>query len=249
MISLYQTTESTNDLALEAARDGAEHGRCWVADRQTAGRGRREIGGERRTWFSPAGANIYMSVLLRPEMGPADATSLTLAAGVGIAGAVVEKTGADVWLKWPNDLYVGDRKLGGILTEAHTEHGELSGVVVGFGLNVNLGADAIPDHLSSTMTSLQIESGRPWDRMALVFAVRNRLIQRCETFAASGMPAILDDLRTYDRAAGRCVEIQRHGDWVEGVAQGIGEDGQLIVDVDGQEVDVTAGEVRFVDLG
>ncbi|MFB6351087.1 MAG: biotin--[acetyl-CoA-carboxylase] ligase [Bradymonadaceae bacterium] len=248
MIHLLQSTDSTNDLALEAARRGDDHGACWVADRQTAGRGRREIGGERRSWFSPAGANLYMSVLLRPDIAPAQATSLTLAAGVGIADAVVEQTDADVWLKWPNDLYIGERKLGGILTEAHTERGDLSGVVVGFGLNVNLAADAVPDELTSTMTSLQIATGRPWDRMSLVFAVRDGLLERCDAFAESGMEAIRQDLHAYDRAAGRRVELQRDGDRVEGVARGIGDDGQLVVDLDGEDVDVMAGEVRFVDL-
>jgi len=249
MIHLFDTTDSTNDLALQAARDGADHGSCWVADRQTSGRGRREIGGERRRWFSPADANIYMSVLVRPAIDPARASSMTLAAGVGIADAVVDRTDADVWLKWPNDLYVGSRKLGGILTEAHTERGRLAAVIVGFGLNVNLSADAIPEDLESTMTSLQIESGRTWDRMSLVFAARDRLIARCETFADSGIEALLDDLRDYDRTAGRRVEIQRNGDWVEGTARGVGDDGRLAVEFDDQTVEVQAGDVRFVDLG
>ena len=249
MIHLTRTTDSTNDLALSAARDGADHGACWVADRQTAGRGRREIGGQRREWFSPAEANIYMSVLLRPDLDPAGATHLTLAAGVGIADAVVDRTGADLWLKWPNDLYVGDRKLGGILTEAHTEHGQLAAVVVGFGLNVNLGREAIPDELASTMTSLKIESGREWDRMALVFDVHDRLMARCETFANSGMAGLIDDLRAYDRTPDRRVEIQRDGEWVEGTARGVGDSGEMVVEIDGEDVGVETGEVRFVDLG
>ena len=246
MIELHRTATSTNDLALEAAREtSGRHGACWVADQQTEGRGRREVGGRRRRWFSPADSNIYMSVLLRPEIEPGEASSMTLAAGLGIADALVEQTGADIWLKWPNDLYVDGRKLGGILTEAHTEHGELAGVVVGLGINVNVSADQVPDELTDIMTSLHIETGRLWDRMSLAFEVRDQLVERCDAFAEQGMSAIIDDLRDYDRSEGRSVEIQRGGDWVEGVSRGIGEEGQLVVEVDGEKLDVKAGEVRF----
>jgi BirA family biotin operon repressor/biotin-[acetyl-CoA-carboxylase] ligase len=248
MIELHESTDSTNDLALEAAKEGAGHGACWVADRQTSGRGRREIGGDRREWFSPAGANIYMSVLLRPQVDPDRATALTLASAVGIADALVETTGADIWLKWPNDLYIGDRKIGGILTEANTEQGRLAGVVVGFGINVNLAADQVPEELEETMTSLRIATGERWDRMELTFAVRRQLLERADAYAESGMPTFLEDLRAYDQTDGRAVEIQRGDQWVEGVSQGVGGEGQLVVEVDGKTVDVQAGEVRFVDL-
>lgn len=246
MIYLHESTSSTNDLALEAAREDAPHGACWVADRQTQGRGRREVGGNRRAWFSPASSNIYMSVLLRPDMEPAEATSMTLAAALGVVDALVERTGADIWLKWPNDLYVGDLKLGGLLTEASTEHGRLDGVIAGLGINVNLTGNEVPDELSDIMTSLRIETGERWDRMSLIFAIRDQLVERCETFAGGGLEAVLDDLRAYDRSPGRTVEIQRGDKWVAGTAEGIGDEGQLVVSVDGEDIDVQAGEVRFI---
>jgi BirA family biotin operon repressor/biotin-[acetyl-CoA-carboxylase] ligase len=245
MITLLDETDSTNDLALKAADQGAEHGSCWVADRQTKGRGRREVGGDRRVWFSPGRANIYMSLLLRPDLQPAEASTITLAAAVGCADAIVGETDADVWVKWPNDLYVGDLKLGGILTEANSGDGELDSVIVGLGLNVNVTADQVPDELSDIMTSLQIETGERWDRMSLAFALRENLLERAEQFAESGLAGIIEDLRSYDRTPGRTVEVQQNGDWVEGVSRGIADDGTLVVEVRGENVEVQAGEVRF----
>lgn len=247
MMNLVEEATSTNDLALEH-RHGAEHGACWVADRQTKGRGRREVGGERRQWFSPAGSNIYMSVLLRPEMEPESATPITLAAGLGVADALVDETGLDIWLKWPNDLFVGERKLGGVLTEAAIDDGELDAIICGLGLNINIAADEVPDELTDIMTSVAIESGRQADRLSLVFEVRRRLVERCDAFADGGIEAILDDLRSYDRTTGRRVEISRDGEWVDGISKGIGDRGQLTVEVDGQVTDVQAGEVRFQEL-
>jgi BirA family biotin operon repressor/biotin-[acetyl-CoA-carboxylase] ligase len=247
MIQLFEETSSTNDLALEK-RHGAEHGACWVADRQTAGRGRREVGGERRQWFSPAGSNIYMSVILRPDLEPGSATPMTLAAGLGVADALVEQTGLDVWLKWPNDLFVGERKLGGLLTEAAIDDGEMSAIICGLGLNINVSADEVPDELSDIMTSVAIETGQTADRLNLVFDARRLLVERCDAYVDGGIDAILGDLRSYDRTTGRRVEISRDGDWIEGVSKGIGDRGQLTVEVDGEITDVQAGEVRFPEL-
>lgn len=247
MIRLHETTESTNDLALEAA-DEAPHGTCWVADRQIAGRGRRELGGDRRPWFSPERANIYLSCLLRPDLPPAEATHMTLAAAVGAADALVEETGVDIWIKWPNDLFVGDRKVGGILTEAHTEAGELSAVVVGLGINVNVPSADVPAELESIMTSLRIEAGRDWDRLSLIFELRNGVVDRCEEFSRTGLEGIADDLQAYDRTTGRKVEIRQNENWAPGVAKGIGRNGHLVVELDGREVEIQAGEVRFPEL-
>jgi len=248
MIYLYEETSSTNDLALEAAGT-ADHGACWVADRQTRGRGRREVGGQRRDWFSPAGSNLYLSVLLYPEVAVSQATALTLAAAVGVAEAVEQTAETDLWLKWPNDLFVGSRKVGGILTETSFEDGRLEAVVVGVGLNVNLTEREIPAELESVMTSLLIETGRRTDRLSLLYQMRGRLTDRCEAFVETGIEAVLDEMRAYDGTEGRDVEIARDGDWVVGQSRGIGDAGQLRVEIGGEGiVDVRAGEVKFPEL-
>lgn len=246
MIYLHERAESTNDLALEAASDDAPHGACWVADTQTSGRGSREIGGERNEWFSPPASNIYMSVLLRPEMTPAEATHMTLAAAVGAVDAIADETEVDVWIKWPNDLFVRDRKLAGILTEAQTSGGALEGVVVGLGVNVNLAPDDVPDDVDEEVTSLQVETGHRWDRLSLMFGIRDGVVDRCEAYAESGLDAVIDEVRELDRTAGREVRVRRREGDRHGVARGVDEAGHLRVDVDGETLEVQAGEVDFL---
>jgi len=246
MIYLHEETESTNDLALEAASGDASHGACWVADYQTRGRGSREIGGERNEWFSPPESNIYMSVLLRPDISPADATHMTLAAGVGAVDALAHETGVDVWVKWPNDLCVGDRKLAGILTEAHTSDGELEAVVIGLGVNVNLGSGQVPDDVDQEVTSLRIEAGHRWDRLPLIFGIRDGVVDRCEAYARSGIEAVIEDVRELDRTAGREVRVRRGDSDVRGVARGVDGAGHLRVDVPGDTLELQAGEVEFL---
>lgn len=244
-IYLFDEVVSTNDLALAAPSKQAVHGACWAADYQTKGRGRREVGGGRRVWFSPRGANLYLSVLLRPELDPSRASGLTLATAAGVCGLLREECGVDVWVKWPNDLLVGTRKLGGILSEAVSGPKGLESVVVGLGINVNLAAEQIPEELSGIMTSLRVESGRDFDRFGLLQAIRKRVLEYSARYTRGGYASILDELREYDRTKGREVSVLRDGSWVEAISRGISDDGGLRVEVGGVTQDMHAGEVRF----
>ena len=244
-IQFSSTVASTNDLALEAAAEGAPHGSCWAADEQTSGRGRREIGGTRRDWFSPKRSNIYMSVLLRPDLEPSKAAGLTLAAATGICSTLRFVTGLHVWVKWPNDLYFGDKKLGGLLTEAATEDGKLAGVIVGLGVNVNVEQDDVPDELIDIMTSLQIAGEQRYDRLELLPAIRGTILEYTDRYVADGFAGILEDLRDFDRTEGRDVEILVDGEWIGGTARGISDDGRLRVETDDRVHLLQAGEVRF----
>jgi BirA family biotin operon repressor/biotin-[acetyl-CoA-carboxylase] ligase len=244
-IFLYDEVASTNDLALAAAPEQALHGACWAADRQTKGRGRREIGGGRREWFSPENANLYMSVILRPDIEPARASGLTLAAAAGVCGLLRDKCGVDLWIKWPNDLLIGSKKVCGILSEAVSVPGGVESVVVGLGINVNLPAERVPAELADVMTSLRIESGTSFDRLELLRAVRDRVVEYGDRYAEKGYPAIIDELREHDHTEGRAVSVSRNGGWVAAVSRGISDDGGLLVEVDGQVEKVQAGEVKF----
>lgn len=246
LIYLYDEVGSTNQLALEAAKEGAAHGECWLADRQTEGRGRRDVGGERREWFSPGGASIYMSVLLRPDLDPNDASTMTLAGAVGAAEALIEATDLDIWLKWPNDLYVGDRKVAGLLTEAQTSDDGLA-VVAGLGVNVNVAEDEVPEELTDIMTSLRIEGDEKYDRMSLGLKLRRAILDRCGAFERNGMASLRPALEKLDRLEDRDLEIREEEDWVEGRAHGIDDSGKLKVEVDGEIRRMGAGEIRFAD--
>lgn len=244
MIHLIEQTESTNKLALEAS--AAVHGETWIADYQTAGRGRREVGGDRRAWFSPAGRNIYMSVLLRPSVPPSEVAGVTLAVGAHVCTALFEQSGLEqLWLKWPNDIWSGNRKVAGILTEARTGARGMEAVVVGIGINVNLDTHEIPEELEEIMTSLRIESGAPLDRLNIAFAVRRAVLAGAAEYFGGGWVAVRDDITRWDRSHGRTVDVELNGATVRGTARGIDPSGGLVVDVDGTEHILTAGDVRF----
>ncbi|MFW5966462.1 MAG: biotin--[acetyl-CoA-carboxylase] ligase [Persicimonas sp.] len=245
-IYFFESVSSTNDLALASVDEGARHGACWAADRQTAGRGRREVGGERREWFSPEHASLYLSVLLKPDIEPVEASGLTLAAAAGICETLRELTGLDIWVKWPNDLYIGDLKVGGLLSEARTATDGVEAVVIGVGINVNVTADQVPGELEEIMTSLQIEAGQIFDRLRLLPAIRDTVVDYCDGYAADGYKSFIAKLQGYDRTGGRDVHVQKNGDWVEGTSRGITDDGRLEVEVDGATERVQAGEVRFL---
>src|SRR5690242_19863216 len=158
-IRFMPSVGSTNDVAAALAQAGAGEGTTIVAEHQTAGRGRRG-----RTWFSPPGAGLYVSVVLRPgdsdSLTPA-VTLLTLAAGVALAEGVRAATGLPVGIKWPNDLVVERRKLAGILAEAVGSPG-VSAIILGFGINIR--PAAYPPEIASRATSLESELGRPVER-------------------------------------------------------------------------------------
>ena len=158
----FTSVDSTNELALIAARAGAKWG-AWIADEQTAGRGR---GGH--TWYSAPGYGLYCSVLVTPQVPLADARNLPMAAGLAARAAVLEATGLELDLRWPNDLMFGDQKCGGILVESASEApppewGEVFGPALKFaviGIGLNVGHRGFPPELRELATSLYLESGR-----------------------------------------------------------------------------------------
>lgn len=232
------STTSTNDIAARLADFGAEEGTTVIADAQTAGRGRRG-----RVWYSPPGAGLYVSIVCRPRIG--NVSSLTLTSGVALAEGVRASTGLPAEIKWPNDVVIGRRKLGGILAEASANGPDLQYVVLGFGLN--LCQAAYPPELGDRATSIEAETGRPTDR-ALVLA---------ETLAAlAGRYAGLQDgkfdaILTAWRALAPSVRSSLvEWDAPEGVLRGrtedVDEEGALLVRV-GQTVQrLIAGEIRWI---
>ncbi|MFU8804711.1 MAG: biotin--[acetyl-CoA-carboxylase] ligase [Bradymonadaceae bacterium] len=246
IINLLARCDSTNDLAMASVFHGAPHGSCWVSDAQTSGRGRRDQGGQRRSWYSPPGKNLHLSVLLRPTIEPARAAALTLITAVAAVDVLRELSGLDIGIKWPNDLMLEDKKLAGILTEASTSARGLDAVVIGLGLNVNIESSDVPEDLRTIMTSLHIEAGHSFDRLTLAISLRDAIVAACDRFARTDLKAFLPDLRRLDRTTGRRVVMDKNGQSLHGTVRGIGDDGQLLVDLDtGQSIEVLAGEVRF----
>ena len=239
-ITLFREVESTNALALAALKEGAPEGTVFVADRQSAGRGRRQPGGERRPWFSPPGKNLYFSVVARPAVAVDQSAGLTLAVGVELADMLRRSTKLEIEVKWPNDLYVGERKLGGILTEGVTKARGLDGVAVGVGLNINAEVDEFPEELRQRATSLVDETGGVYDRLALAVEAPEVVLDACERYADEGLAAFSQRLKRWDWLRDRPVLVEG----AEGRARGIGSRGGLKVEFDdGRIEEVISGEV------
>lgn len=244
--TLLERVDSTNTQAMQGAREGLPHGSAWLAEAQTQGRGRRHSDATARAWHSPPGVNIYMSVLLRPRLDMAAAAGLTLAVAAHIAPYLRQETGVELWVKWPNDLYVGRRKLAGILSEAYTSAAGLEAVVIGLGLNVNLEASALPDELEDQVTSLRMESGQRWDRLSLCLGLRHAILSGYEQLAQAGLGPIIERLKALDYGRGCAVSWSQLGQTQHGVADGLDEQGHLVIlNEAGQRISVHAGEVRF----
>ena len=234
----YDEIGSTNDAAISAAEAGAPEGVVIVANTQSTGRGR--VG---RSWSSPPGAGLYVSVVLRPA-GPA-LLLLTIAAGVAIAEGVQTASGLDTCVKWPNDVQVGSRKLAGILAEAGSSAGAVDHVVLGFGINILRAA--YPPDVAARATSIESELGRVVDRGLVLAECLAALSNRYGTLGRGGANDVIAAWRT--RAAthmGRVVEWHVDRRAQRGLAHDIDATGALLVRVDHRIVRVISGEVRWL---
>ncbi|HTZ89613.1 MAG TPA: biotin--[acetyl-CoA-carboxylase] ligase [Alloacidobacterium sp.] len=200
-LQFFPTIHSTNTHAMQQAEAGAPDDAVYFADEQTAGRGRGA-----HEWSSPPGSGLYVSVLLRPRIPPADVLWLSLGAGLAVRDAVKQVTSLACDLRWPNDLLFGPRKFCGILTELNAEVTRIRHLVIGIGINVH--QHRFPPALSNIATSLQIETGRDWPRQELLIALLQSLHR--EVLA-------LSDLADADRAR-QCIldRLERASSWVRG---------------------------------
>ena len=213
-------TDSTNAVALrEPAPLRGTH--AWLAERQTAGRGRRGRG-----WTSPLAAHVYLSLSRRFDGGLAALQGLSLAVGVAAADALHAMGYAGVGLKWPNDLMADGRKLGGVLVEIGGEAGGPMRVVVGLGLNVAMPAAAARD-IDQPWCDLASLSDAPPSREAVCVALLDALLVMLVRFEREGLAAFIDGWARHDLLAGRPVQLQVGDRWVHGVALGIAPDGAL----------------------
>lgn len=230
-------TGSTNVDAKKAAEENAPEGTLVVTERQEAGRGRRG-----RSWASPAGCNIYFTLLLRPACGPDRACMLTLVMALAVAEAVRE-LGIDAGIKWPNDIVISGRKVCGILTEMSAEQDYIHYVVIGTGINVN--QETFPEEIAGTATSLKREKGESVGRAALLASVMERFEKAYECFCATWdleglLPAYQSLLLNTDS---RVRVLDPKGEY-DGIARGINTSGELLVErEDGRMETVYAGEV------
>jgi BirA family biotin operon repressor/biotin-[acetyl-CoA-carboxylase] ligase len=240
-IEYFNETTSTNDVAATRAEHGAPEGTTIVAAAQTAGRGR--LG---RTWYSPPGAGLYMSIVLRSS---AAAPYLTLAGGVAVATGIHTATGLPLEIKWPNDVVTAStsgpsrrRKLAGVLAEASSSADGVQHVILGIG--INLSPVAYPPELAHRATSIETELGRAVDAGPVCAEVLAALASELQPLSSGDRSGLLSRWRRLaPSTSGAAVECETSAGRVSGTAMGIADDGALLVKVGTSVERINAGEV------
>jgi BirA family transcriptional regulator, biotin operon repressor / biotin---[acetyl-CoA-carboxylase] ligase len=230
--------DSTNRVALELGHAGEPEGAVVLAEGQTAGKGRAG-----RTWQSDRAAGIYVTLLLRPRLAPVQAPLLTMMAGLSAHAAIQAQTGLTVDLKWPNDLLIGGKKVGGILTEMHAEPSQVRFVIVGIGLNVN--QEKFPGELGTTATSLRLETGKQVSRLELLVRLLREFENDYNRFLREGPAGVTQKFEAVSSYAhGKRVRVTNGTESFAGTTAGLGPEGLLQVKRDdGQLVTVISGDV------
>ena len=239
MHTLYEVS-STNQFAFQLALRGGEEGEVVVAESQTRGKGR--MG---RRWESPPGVNIYLSLILRPQIPPNRIPLISLMAAVACAEAIEEVTTIMPAIKWPNDLLIKRKKLGGILTEADMEMDVINFVIVGIGINVNMPNNSLPSSIDDTATSLKMELGREISRVALIQKLLSKVEVWYKWFEENKEMDLRRRWEELSQVRGRKGEVSFMGKVIRGEALGIDEDGALLVQEAKEGVKrIVAGDIR-----
>jgi len=235
---------STNDLAYELAFHGAREGVVVIAESQTQGRGRMS-----RFWLSPAGRNLYLSLILRPPILPRLAPLLTYLGVIATVEALSQCFSLKVEVKWPNDVMVRGRKLAGLLNEVKAETDRVDFVVLGFGVNLNMEAGAFPAELSEKATSVMRELGHRVSRVEFTRSLLERIDFWYNEFLLQGADVIIKKWESLARIGGKPLEVSSFGDVYRGVAEGLDHDGALVLRTGKDEtIRVVAGDVTKVSV-
>lgn len=230
VIKHYNETDSTADRARALAAHGVENGTVVTAESQSAGRGRME-----RSWVTPPGEAIALSVIFYPDFTPPQVPLLGLAASLAIKEAIESVTGLRPSVKWPNDIYVGSKKVAGVLIEMAAELDRVKWVTVSTGINVNNNFNGSP--LEGSATSLRRESGRRVSRIEVAIAFLSNLdIYYAMGLSGGAAESIRSDFVTADMLQGNRVDVQTPTGSVSGTATGLDVDGRLLVTKDDGEV-------------
>lgn len=235
-IFFYEKVGSTNTIAFDLA-EKAKEGAVVIADSQEKGRGR--LG---RTWISPPGVNIYMSIILRPEIEPKDMTLITIMASVACATALRRATGLDISIKWPNDLMASDKKLGGILTELKTDQRRILFTIIGIGINVNIEVTEFPEDVREIATSVKNETGKPYARENIIAEILNEMNKWYMILNTMEKETLLSEWQRLTSTLGRDVMVIVGQETYTGLAEAIDDEGMLILRL-------PSGELKRVSSG
>lgn len=237
----YRETDSTNSKAKELAESGYPEGTIVIAENQLIGRGRMN-----RKWFSPPGAGIYMSVILRPVLSPTDSPMITIMTAAALADALAT-IDLSVQIKWPNDILLNGKKLSGILSEMDTERDLINYIILGVGINVNTPHTILPDDIKNTATSIMIETGRSFDRVNILKTFLKYLEQYYEYLKREDFYNILAKWKECSNVIGRKIRVDLPNEFYTGKAVDISRNGALLLeDTNGTIVSIVSGDVSLL---
>jgi BirA family biotin operon repressor/biotin-[acetyl-CoA-carboxylase] ligase len=232
---------STNDRIFDMARRGAPEGTISLAEEQTAGRGR-----QGHSWFSPPYLGIWTSVLLRPRLSGSHLPPLTLCAAYAVALSVEQTTGVPVEIKWPNDILIHQKKVGGILAESKTMAQEGPCLIVGIGINVNHDSSDFPESLRDSAISLRMATGHAVDRSDIFCKLVETFEKTYQQYLLSGLKDILPELSRRLAWRGALIQIERPTQPATGRLLDLVEDGSLMVETEDQGIiAVQYGAIRL----
>lgn len=239
-IDVFKTIDSTNNFSKSLAQLGAEHGTTVISEVQTQGKGR--MG---RSYYSPLGMGVYMSVIIRPKLSVEHSLLITSCAAVAVAEAIEKVSGIECKIKWVNDIYVGNKKICGILTEAsvNIEQGGLEYAVIGIGVNVqNI---TFPKSIADTATSIRMETNDSISRSILIAEILNCLEKRINNINSS---EFISEYRKRSILIGKRIEVIHNEKISVMTCLGIDELGKLLVRLDnGEERALSSGTVKLVE--
>ena len=246
VIHYQDEMESTNTTLLELGEKGASEGTVVIADRQTGGRGRLD-----RSWISPPGANLYISILFRPEIVASDAPLFTLIASIALIEVIQRLGVADTSIKWPNDIVIQEKKVSGVLTEMRSKREMVDFIVVGIGVNINMTREDVNSEMGQVAriaTSIKEHLGKDVDRAKFAADVLLELESRYQIFLSKGRAAIINEWTSRWGDLNKQVIVTINEDErFEGTAVGVDEKGYLLVKTDdGETKKVVAGDVKVI---
>ena len=226
-IFYYRELDSTNGKAKELAAAGAPEGTVVIAEKQTEGRGRRG-----RSWFSPSADGIYVSLIIRPDIAPTEASRITLMTAVATAEALHSLTPLEIRIKWPNDILVNGSKIGGILTEISAEMDVVHFIVIGLGLNVNMPLETFPHEIRERATSVFINMGEQFSRVNIVRAYLEWYEKYYEIFKKIGFKPVIQRWKEFSDIVGQQVLVDIMKKKYFGKVVDVDDDGALILQDD-----------------
>jgi BirA family biotin operon repressor/biotin-[acetyl-CoA-carboxylase] ligase len=232
---------STQDIAGKYAIDKAEEGTAVIAESQTLGKGRKG-----RAWLSPGSGGIYVSIILRPNIRPVNAVQIPLVVGVALAKAIRKSTSLDARIKWPNDIYINNKKVCGILAEISCEVDRINHIIVGIGINANTRMNELPSDIQEVATSIAAEYGKDISRAELLRSFFTELEEVYTTFINDGFDDARKQWKKLTNTLGVRVKIIEGDNETRGKALDIDEEGFLVFQADsGDTMHITSGDVSL----